>query len=311
MIESPEDALRRQSSIGSLRRKASRSVSKALPKFGFEDGHGGKEEESLGGQLGVSGATLGLENLVGPPKLRESEVAVIYAVELSVDEVKACWETFGKALRDTGKLTGPPCLQLTDPGCDTVGLMLPQHHDSDSSTVQRLLALFLLHHQPSLAPSFPSITSYAASQTPRPLYSDLLRNALNDRPHPHELCDILKFSLQHLTPSQAPLVDAKTYIDFVQAEHAATYPLDSYLDLFLPRLGPGIGACLHSVFEVLADIASKSEFNMMSGGKLCLLLGWWFGGSRRGGDQSDWQTVYKEWQIAGQRVEHLFYAWIR
>lgn len=49
---------------------------------------------------------MGLENLVGPPKLKLSEVAVIYAVELSVDEVKACWETFGKALRDTGKLTG-------------------------------------------------------------------------------------------------------------------------------------------------------------------------------------------------------------
>lgn len=106
MIESPEDALRRQSSIGSLRRRASRSVSTALPKFGFEDDHGGQEEESLGGQLGVSGATLGLENLVGPPKLKLSEVAVIYAVELSLDEVKACWETFGKALRDTGKLTG-------------------------------------------------------------------------------------------------------------------------------------------------------------------------------------------------------------
>lgn len=106
MIESPEDALRRQSSIGSLRRKASRSVSTALPKFGFEDDQGGKEEESLGGQLGVSGATLGLENLVGPPKLRLSEVAVIYAVELSVDEVKACWETFGKALKDTGVLIG-------------------------------------------------------------------------------------------------------------------------------------------------------------------------------------------------------------
>jgi hypothetical protein len=106
MIESSEDALRRQSSIGSMRRKASRrSVSTALPKFGFENDNGGPAEESLGGQLGVSGATLGLENLVGPPKLRESEVAVIYAVELSVDEVKACWDTFGNALRDTGKLT--------------------------------------------------------------------------------------------------------------------------------------------------------------------------------------------------------------
>jgi hypothetical protein len=189
--------------------------------------------------------------------------------------------------------------------------MLPQHHGSDSSTVQRLLALFLLHHQPSLAPSFPSISAYAATQNLRPLYSDLLRNALNDRPHPHELCEILKFSLQHLTPSQTPLVDSTTYINFVQAEHAATYPLDAFSDLFLPRLGASVGACLHSVFEVLAAIASKSEFNMMSGGKLCLLLGWWICGSRREEDQSDWLKVYKEWRIAGQRIEHLFYAWIR
>jgi hypothetical protein len=108
MIESSEDALRRQSSIGSLRHKASqRSVSTVLPKFGFEDDNGGVAGESLGRELGVSGATLGLENLVGLPKFTESEVAVIYAVELSVDEVKACWETFGKALGDTGKLMSP------------------------------------------------------------------------------------------------------------------------------------------------------------------------------------------------------------
>jgi hypothetical protein len=58
----------------------------------------------LGKELGVSGSTLGLENLVGLPKLRDSEVDVIYAVELSVGEVIACWDLFGKALRDTGEL---------------------------------------------------------------------------------------------------------------------------------------------------------------------------------------------------------------
>jgi hypothetical protein len=90
-----------------LRRKASRrsSITAILPKFGFEgDGEG---TESLGRELGVSGSTLGLENLVGLPKLRDSEVDVIYAVELSVGEVRACWELFGKALRDTGKLFCP------------------------------------------------------------------------------------------------------------------------------------------------------------------------------------------------------------
>jgi hypothetical protein len=106
MIDSPK-SLHRQSSIGSLRRKASRrsSITAILPKFGFEgDGEG---TESLGRELGVSGSTLGLENLVGLPKLRDSEVDVIYAVELSVGEVRACWELFGKALRDTGKLFCP------------------------------------------------------------------------------------------------------------------------------------------------------------------------------------------------------------
>jgi hypothetical protein len=187
--------------------------------------------------------------------------------------------------------------------------MLPQHSDPDPSTVHQLLALFLLHHQPSIAPSFPSISAYAASHSPKPLYSNLLRNALNDRPHPHELCEILKFSLQHLTPSQTPLIDQEEYIKFVQAEHAATYPFDAYTNLYLPRLGAGIGECLNSIFEVIADIATKSEDNMMSGGKVCLLLGWWLCGHRK--VEGDWQKVYKEWQVAGQRVEHLFYAWIR
>jgi hypothetical protein len=90
-----------------MRRKAARkdSVSTVLPKFGFEEeGKSGEGGESLAGQLGISGSTLGLESLSGPPKLGEEEVAVVDAVELSVDEVKSCWDLFGKALRDTGEL---------------------------------------------------------------------------------------------------------------------------------------------------------------------------------------------------------------
>lgn len=189
--------------------------------------------------------------------------------------------------------------------------MLPQHQDPDPSTVHYLLALYILHHQPSLASSFPSITSDTASRDPKPLYSDLLQSALNDRPHPHELCDILKFSLQHLTPSQSPLLDSGMYVKFVQAEHAASYPIDGYTSLFLPRLPLGVGACLDSVFEVLSDIASKSEDNMMSGGKVCLLLGWWLCGDRKASASLGWEKVYQEWQDAGLKLEHLFYAWIR
>lgn len=111
MIDSPQDALHRQSSVGSLRRKSSRrsTFTATLPKFGFE-GDGG-DKENLTTEFGVSGSTLGLENLVGLPKLRESEVDVIHAVELSVDEVRECWQVFGKALRDAGKLDWANCSQ--------------------------------------------------------------------------------------------------------------------------------------------------------------------------------------------------------
>jgi hypothetical protein len=101
------------------------------------------------------------------------------------------------------------------------------------------------------------------------------------------------------------------YVKFVQAEHAASYPIDGYTSLFLPRLPLGVGACLDSIFEVLSDIASKSEDNMMSGGKVCLLLGWWLCGDRKAAVDLGWEKVYKEWQDAGQKLEHLFYAWIR
>jgi hypothetical protein len=95
----------------------------------------------------------------------------------------------------------------------------------------------------------------------------------------------------------------------VRAEHVASYPLDAYASLLLPRLRPGVGACLDSIFELFSDIASKSEDNMTSGGKVCLLLGWWLCGDRK--NVRSWEQVYKEWKAAGQRVEHLFYAWIR
>jgi hypothetical protein len=107
MIESPQDALQRQSSIGSLRRKASRrsTLSTTLPKFGFENDEGRIVDDDSGEQMGGSGSTLGLEHLAGPPKLKDAEVAVIYAVQLSIDEVKECWSLFGKALRDTGEIS--------------------------------------------------------------------------------------------------------------------------------------------------------------------------------------------------------------
>jgi hypothetical protein len=120
----------------------------------------------------------------------------------------------------------------------------------------------------------------------------------------------LKFSLQHLTRSQNPLVSPKLYVDFLRAEHAASYPLAAFSEILLPELGTSVSDCLDSIFEVFSDIATKSEDNMMSGGKLCLLLGWWICASQEEA-QGDWQKVYQEWQVGGQRAEHLFYAWIR
>lgn len=190
------------------------------------------------------------------------------------------------------------------------GLMLPQHHDTNSTIVHYLLALFLLHHQPALAPSFPIIQSHISHLHPAPLYSDLLESALQDQPHAHELCQILVFSVQHISPSQSSLIDTSMYTKFVQAEHAASYPLDAYTTLFLPHLPSGVGAYLDAVFDVFSAIASKSEDNMVTGGKLCLVLGRWVWGVRET-EGLEWDEVYRGWQVAGRRMEHLFYAWIR
>lgn len=68
-------------------------------------------ELDLGPKLGTTtefgevGPSLGLEGFGQPPKLNDEEVAVIRAVQLNVDEIKSCWETFGKKLKDTGKCT--------------------------------------------------------------------------------------------------------------------------------------------------------------------------------------------------------------
>lgn len=194
-------------------------------------------------------------------------------------------------------------------GCETIDIMLPDHRNPDPTTVRYLIALFLLHQRPAMGTSFPTINARIAQLRPATLFSLLLDSSLMGDPGPHELCEVLVFALQHLSHNQPSLIDSEMYKIFVQAEHKARYPLDAYTTLLLPRLPQGVGAYLDTIFDVFAEIASKSQTNVVWGGKLCLVYGrtiWGINTNKR-----DWEYIYREWQFAGRRLEHLFCAWIR
>lgn len=162
----------------------------------------------------------------------------------------------------------------------------------------RLIALLLLENQPGLARSFPSLNS-----------SDPLATALQKPISQTDLCETLKFTLRRLRTPSPPLFDKVLYAKFVQAELAACYPLDAYDMLFRPRLPLGVAAYLDAVFDVLEAVSAGS--NEMTGPRLCVLLGWWIWGNGAWRDKPNWEKLYRDWQEAGRRVEHLFYAWLR
>jgi hypothetical protein len=174
--------------------------------------------------------------------------------------------------------------------------------------------LLILSIRPSFLQSLPSIKDHYASdgadlsETWQARLLDLAPSASHA-----EQCEALKWALRRLTivshRNVIPLVDGGAYVAFVRAEREAGYTADAYGKLFLARVPHAVGQTLHELFDVWAALVARSGAGSTLGGKVCLLLGRWIMG--RNERTKEWQEIYGEWYLAGQRVQHLFLAWIR
>ncbi|WRT67916.1 uncharacterized protein IL334_004890 [Kwoniella shivajii] len=233
--------------------------------------------------------------------LNEEEKDVLTKIQLTVDEVKSAWEVIGKSLRESD--------------LHTFGLMFPLQHDTDLDTQRYIFALFALSNRPELSSKLPTISAQFAQTASNAAteWRERLSSILKDVNNPTDLAGILKNTLRHLRPSLTPpepLIDLSTYTTFVQAEHASSYPLDVYHTLLLPNLKTGTADFLNELFEVWSVIVAHAEENTMTPGRLAYLLGFWSCGL--GIEKyENWRELYKNWKIAGARMEHLLYAWIR
>lgn len=101
-LESPKDnppGPRRSSE--SLRRRARRPSSVGpLPRLEVSFGPVGEVDDDV---VVIPGPSLGLDDYGQTPQLTPKEIEVIRKVKLSVDEVRACWQLFGKHLKQTGE----------------------------------------------------------------------------------------------------------------------------------------------------------------------------------------------------------------
>ncbi|KAK4686099.1 hypothetical protein P7C73_g4040, partial [Tremellales sp. Uapishka_1] len=248
-------------------------------------------------------------------KLTEEETRLLAKEEeLSCEEVRHAWEWIGGALRERG--------------CQNVGIMLPRRLQTDVVQQQYLLVLYILSIRPVLSSSFPTVLAYASEKSRS--WRDKLIAAVKETKNPSDLAEVLKWTIRRLvirpttttTKSQISFFhvvagispESSWYTSFVQAEHASSYPLDTYGKLLVPTLSKEVANYLDQVFEVWAGIATYSDTNTMSGGRLSYLLGWWLlgmGTREKKNENSQWKALYEEWKVAGQRVEHMFYAWIR
>jgi hypothetical protein len=196
--------------------------------------------------------------------------------------------------------------------------MSPHYDTSKRDDRYHTLALYALAVYPHLVESLPNFVSRFAdtvgSSTP-PTWQDRLESTIKGITDPEEIAEIIRFILRRTNlPSSShtrpALLKGATYEEFVSAENTAGYPMDAYASLFLPRIQSNIAELMNEIFEVWAAIATRGSENQMGGGKICLLMGWWICGNRPG-DIEEWKELYEEWQIAGRRMEHLFYVWIR
>lgn len=192
--------------------------------------------------------------------------------------------------------------------------MLPRRFMASKDRQRQLGTLFVLARRPELAAKFPSV----ANQYPWTENEDKaaeewkyrLIAVAKDTPDPVDIAEVLKTMLRRLAPSSRPIIDPAVYVRFVQQEHAASYPRQSYETMLVPELGEVGTRLLAAVFEVVAAIAMHAETNAMSAGRLCHLFGWWILGSVPDGT-TDWNSLYQAYRLAGQRTEHLFYARLR
>ena len=278
---------------------------------------------------------LGLDAVGRPPKLSQAEVKTVREQRWSCEEVMQGWKWFGASLRDSSEcrsdhvealISGLMCADL-----DTSGFMPPLRLGQDVETQNLLVALFTLSVRPRLSGSFPSLTdNYPVAPAEHGevdedggAWIERLLRSLKELSSPIDTAEALRFILRRLSPSRIlpaslepsspmkPFLDNDIYSAFVRGERESSYNLQAYELIFLPRLRLGLGAYLDEIFEVWAAIAARGDVNMMGGGRLPLLLGWWTWGLGAKGDRRTWAELYKEWQTAGSKVEHLFYAWIR
>ncbi|OCF30439.1 hypothetical protein I316_07926 [Kwoniella heveanensis BCC8398] len=275
-----------------------------LPKLDL-----GFEVSTAGGNDSANGPgrsnELGLLGIGEKVDLSRDEVDILDRLELSVEDVKLAWTIFGQALRESD--------------LNTVGLMLPHRLDSDRLTELYLLSIYALTINPALLSSFPTIAAQFAQPSfdPSKVWTERLKVIARDTERPSDLAEVLKYILRRLhtfpTPSSTsnkPLIDSTSYVAFVQAENAASYPWEAYNTLLVPKLQPGVPRYLDEIFEVWSAIAAHADENTMTAGRLAYLLGWWV--LRSGVSKvAEWEKFYKDWQVAGRRIEHLLFAWIR
>jgi hypothetical protein len=173
-----------------------------------------------------------------------------------------------------------------------------------------LRALTLITVQPHTLSDFPSLSTHYPSSpsSDSSIWLDRLLDLARTLP-PKVVTSTLKWSLRHLS-SGSPLVSSETYIKFVQAEHAASYPPDAYSLIFTPLISKDFRELLHELFDVWAALASHAEDQSGLGGRMALLMGWWILQPEMSGNVK-WEEMYAAWRLAARRVEHLFLAWIR
>ena len=160
-----------------------------------------------------------------------------------------------------------PCPLLTSSpvaGLATLGIFKPHWHSASQDEQYKLITLFL--------------QSIANSTTlPPPPGASLEKfEAQLLKASPHDIADVLKWSLRHLQlenqsfPIATSADEWEWYKAFAEAERTAGFPANAYTDLLLPLLPPAHQELLSAFLDIGTSVTAHAEANGVSG--QCRLL---------------------------------------
>jgi hypothetical protein len=238
---------------------------------------------------------------------------------LTVSEVLSLVKPCVQEIKTRGGLVstrGRKC--LCGIGLQTLGIFKPYRTVESPQRINKIISLYLKSFQTELA------TSPSAA---RPLSEELFdfdapdpalafKEELASAAGVHDVVFVLKWALRHLYTALEPIDKEAAWMSpLLTLDTSIKLPGAYFFSNVLALLKTDSQELLLLILDLIASVATYSEFNGMSSTHLCKVLGFWLLSSERNATAAYSQTGYdgisKDWHDTSIILENIFLAYLQ